>query len=179
MTKLNFGCGSCKLAGWVNVDIDPANQPEVVSDLRAARLPWTDESVGFIHMEHFFEHIPKEAGQRLLGECRRMLRPGGVVRISGPDLQKIAALYLSGDVELWRSRSNAPCETITDFMNDVFYGWGHCYIPDPPQLRLMLQRAGFSFIEVWPYGQSRYADLCNIEVRGASQNEDFVIEGVK
>jgi hypothetical protein len=50
---------------------------------------------------------------------------------------------------------------------------------DEKALRLMLQRAGFSFIEVWPYGQSRYADLCGVEVRGGSQNEDFAIEGVK
>lgn len=176
--KLNLGCGSWRLTGWNNVDSDPGNRPETVCDLRKP-LPWESGSVDYIHMEHFFEHITRDEQNRLLLECNRVLKPGGVVRISGPDLQKIAALYLSGDVELWRSRSNAPCETICDFMNDVFYNWGHRYIPDPDQLTMQLRRAGFHSVKLCEFGKSEHAELCGIESRGGSANEDFVIEGTK
>ena len=179
MIKLNLGCGSAKLSGWTNVDSDPNNRPEVQCDLRGP-LPWVSQAVDYIHMEHFFEHINREEQQRLLGECWRVLKPGGVVRISGPDLRAVCALYLTGDVELWRSKgSGEGWATICEFMNNAFYGWGHRFIPDEEYLTQALLRAGFADAARCEFGQSSHPDLCDIEVRGGSRNEDFVMEGRK
>ena len=158
MLKVQLGSNVWKLEGWVNVDIDGTVNPDIVLDVRRG-LPWGDNEVDYIFMEHFFEHINQNEGQNLLHECYRVMKPGGGIRISGPDLQKIARLYLSGDVELWRSRSGAPCITICDFMNDVFYNWEHRYIPDPDQLTYMLNKTHFHDVHICNFHESNFEEM--------------------
>ena len=178
MMKVNLGCGPWKLDGWINVDFEPSYHPDLLHDLRNP-LPWGNETVDLIHMEHFFEHIRQEDGQKLLKECFRVLRWGGVIRINGPDLRKISKLYLSRRYDIWKSRTGAPGETICDFMNDVFYNWGHMYIPDYPQFVYMLGKAGFIGIRTCEFGKSEIEELNNVEVRNMSPNEDVVVEAIK
>ena len=178
MLKLQIGSNVWKKAGWINIDIDPSVNPDLVLDVRQG-LPYQDNSIDYIFMEHFFEHINQQESQKLLHECYRALKSGGVIRISGPDLQKLAKLYLSGNFELWKSRSGAPGETICDFMNDVFYNWEHRYIPDPDQLTYMLRKANFKRISRCEFRISDFEELKNLEIREQSQNEDSVVEGIK
>jgi predicted SAM-dependent methyltransferase len=178
MLKVNLGCGPWPLPGWVNVDFEVQYHPDVRHDLRNP-LPWGKENVDFIRMEHFFEHILQVDGQRLLGECYRVLKWGGVIRINGPDLEKLAKLYLSRRYDVWRTRTTAPGETICDLMNDVFYNWGHQYIPDYPQFIYMLHKAGFRGVRRCEFGKSEIPELNNTEIRTMSPNEDSVIEGIK
>lgn len=42
------------------------------------------------------EHLTKEAGQRLLCECHRVLSPGGVIRVSVPNLPAMLEEYHKG-----------------------------------------------------------------------------------
>jgi predicted SAM-dependent methyltransferase len=49
------------------------------------RLPLEDNSVGFIYSEHVLEHFRFDLGADLLAECRRVLKPGGVIRTVVPD----------------------------------------------------------------------------------------------
>jgi len=178
MIKLNIGSNSWKFEGWVNIDIDSSVHPDIALDVRKG-LPWSDNQVDFIFMEHFLEHIGRQEQWNLLKECYRVLKPGGGIRITGPDLQKLAKLYLSGDFDLWRSRSTAPADTICDFMNDVFYNWGHCYIPDPDQLKYMLTKTGFKNVSVEKFRESRFDEMRNLDIRSQSFNEDSAVEAEK
>jgi predicted SAM-dependent methyltransferase len=108
-----------------------------------------------------------------------VLIPGGVLRINGPDLIKIAKLYISGDYEEWRKHTTAPGETICDLMNDVFYNWGHQYIPDPIQLHYMLVKAKFNDTRICEINKSSMPELNNLEIRTMSVDTDSVLEAVK
>ncbi len=90
---LNIGCGRCYHTDWTNIDL-VASGPEVRQhDLRRG-LPYADGSFDAVYHSHVLEHLTPEDAAVLLGECRRVLRMGGVVRIAVPDLEGIARAYL-------------------------------------------------------------------------------------
>ena len=69
-----------------------------VHDLRKG-LPFADNSVDFIYFGQAIEHLnPLYEVPQFVAECRRVLRPGGIVRISTPDLDVLLASYLNGDM---------------------------------------------------------------------------------
>lgn len=76
------------------------------------QLPYPAGSFDVAYHSHVLEHFSREAGQRLLRECWRVLRTGGILRIAVPDLEQIARLYLealdksvAGD-RAWQDRYN-------------------------------------------------------------------------
>jgi SAM-dependent methyltransferase len=72
-------------------------------------LPFPDVVSEVVYLSHVLEHFPKSSAPAFLRECYRVLKPGGVLRVVVPDLERIArpclaALReaLSGNGE-WRS----------------------------------------------------------------------------
>jgi SAM-dependent methyltransferase len=92
-TYLNLGCGNRFAPGWRNFDIRPSS-PDVERLESHLRLPLADGSADFVYSSHMLEHLPPSDVPAFLAECRRVLRPGGVVRIVVPDLEGIARQYL-------------------------------------------------------------------------------------
>ncbi|RYY12224.1 MAG: methyltransferase domain-containing protein, partial [Chitinophagaceae bacterium] len=60
-------------------------------------IPVASDTVEGINMSHFLEHFTREQGLFILKECHRILKPGGALRISCPDLKKFATAYLNKD----------------------------------------------------------------------------------
>ena len=93
MTKLNIGCGDRYAKGWVNVDFHPCGRSVArVNILRG--LPYSAESFDAVYSSHVLEHFPRETSLRLLLEMRRVLKPGGIVRVVVPDLEETCREYL-------------------------------------------------------------------------------------
>ena len=90
---VNLGCGSVWHPAWVNLDVRPVG-PEVQSWDVENGLPFDDGAVDGCYASHLLEHLPIEGARRLLRECLRVLRSGGVVRLAVPDLEAIAREYL-------------------------------------------------------------------------------------
>jgi SAM-dependent methyltransferase len=59
-------------------------------------LPFKDESVEAVFTSHVLEHFPRHIGLALMKEVRRVLKPGGILRVTVPDLELVAKLYLMG-----------------------------------------------------------------------------------
>jgi SAM-dependent methyltransferase len=53
------------------------------------------------------EHLDPDAATRLLADCHRVLKPGGILRIVVPDLETIARLYLKSLVDASAGHSDA------------------------------------------------------------------------
>lgn len=47
-----------------------------------------------IYHSHVLEHFTRTEAREFIGECRRVLEPGGILRVVVPDLETIARLYL-------------------------------------------------------------------------------------
>jgi predicted SAM-dependent methyltransferase len=91
---VNLGCGSVWHGAWQNFDLDPQH-PSIRSMDLGRPLPFADGSVDAIYHAHVLEHFEPAAGQRLLAECHRVLKPGGIVRVVVPDLEELAQRYLA------------------------------------------------------------------------------------
>ncbi len=96
--RLHWGCGTVTPYGWVNSDIAAAPGVAVVADIRAG-LPLPSDSFDYIVSIHALPEIPYCDQDRTLAELYRLLRPGGVLRLGLPDLDKALAAYLAGDVD--------------------------------------------------------------------------------
>lgn len=92
---INLGCGPVFVDSpeWANLDYSPSS-PSVTRANLLAPLPLKSGSVELVYSSHFLEHIPKPDVQSFLGECHRVLQPGGVLRLVLPDLEEMARSYL-------------------------------------------------------------------------------------
>jgi hypothetical protein len=79
--KLDLGCGPYKRDGFIGVDRYPQPGVDIVCDLEA-RLPFTDNSVGYMHACHSAEHINNLQG--FMQELYRIGQDRAVITIISP-----------------------------------------------------------------------------------------------
>lgn len=96
--KLNLGCWTHKLEGFINIDIDPNVNPDLVCD--ASKLPFVDNSIDEIYAGHLLEHFTLKEGHCALSEWKRVLKPGGIITITVPDAEKGLNEYRKGSITL-------------------------------------------------------------------------------
>lgn len=75
--RLNLGCGFRRKDGYLNVDSQPACNPDLVLDLEQCPWPWDDNSVDEIYMSHVLEHLGATPAVylALIKEMYRVCRP--------------------------------------------------------------------------------------------------------
>jgi predicted SAM-dependent methyltransferase len=95
--RLNWGCGTEPPDGWINCDIKDGAGIEISCDIRDG-LPLEDSSLDYIASIHALPELPYPDIDPALGELRRVLKPGGPLRLSLPDLDKAIRAYREGDV---------------------------------------------------------------------------------
>jgi predicted SAM-dependent methyltransferase len=98
MHRLNWGCGPIAPYGWMNSDINPWPGVDVVADIRAG-LPLPEGGFDYIVSIHALGDLPYVALDPAVGELRRVLRKGGVLRLGLPDLDKEIAEYVAKDAD--------------------------------------------------------------------------------
>jgi len=79
--RLHVGCGSNHMPGWINMDSESSQNPEVIGDLNV-RLPFDDESFDVIYAHHVLEHV--EDILDTVFELHRILKPGGRLLVVVP-----------------------------------------------------------------------------------------------
>lgn len=97
VTRINIGCGKFPRAGWINLDNKVRPGVDCVADLRGD-LPFPEASVDYAVAIHVLPHIRLDALPAALGRIRRILKPGGVLRLALPDLEKAIEAYRRGDL---------------------------------------------------------------------------------
>ncbi len=175
---VNLGCGYRPLSGWLNVDVARGPHVNVVWDLREG-LPFADNSCSAVFSEHVIEHLSKEASERLLKECYRVLQPNGVLRISTPDAGRYLRSY-AGDCKFLQHPSfSDPIETPLDRINQMMREYGqHLWVYDSESLLLTAKRAGFSGIIEQNFGVSIHPNMQGIDSQ-SREFESLYVEAVK
>ncbi len=95
--SLNLGGGvQWAHPGWTNLEY------ELGYDLSTRGLSgFADGSVRRAFCSHSLEHMPIEAARRLIADCRRVLQPGGVLRLVLPDCEKFVRAWREGDAAFY------------------------------------------------------------------------------
>lgn len=97
LVKLHIG-GRIRTPGWTSFDIAPGLEVDMVGDCRDLSR-FEDDSVDEIYASHILEHLSyRNEIVPALKEWRRVLLPGGLVKISVPDFETLCRLFVRPDL---------------------------------------------------------------------------------
>ena len=125
---LNVGCGYVSRQGmhaafqgpdWreLRLDINPQVNPDILCSMTDMH-PVATNSIDAIWSSHNLEHLQRHEVPVALGEFMRVLRPGGQILTTMPDLQRIAELVANDALE--DEAYSSPAGPITPL--DMIYG---------------------------------------------------------
>lgn len=153
--QLHLGCGKRFVPGFVHVDI--ADFPHI--DYRAAieALPmFAESSVDLIYCSHAFEYFDRVEANQVLAEWRRVLRPGGILRLAVPDFEALVKVYLQyRQLDLVLGPLYGRIEIETGREEAVLY---HKTVYDFASLRAVLEDAGFTNVRRYDWRDTVHCD---------------------
>jgi predicted SAM-dependent methyltransferase len=91
--NLHVGCGEKYIPGFIHIDL--RKFPHVDHVASADKLDmFKDNSVDLIYSCCMLEHFKRYETEDVLKEWYRVLKPGGILRLSVPDFEKLVEVYL-------------------------------------------------------------------------------------
>ena len=92
--RLHWGCGPVRPGGWINADIKEGPGIDISCNILDG-LPLDSDSIDYISSQHALQELKILDVVDALRELHRVLKPGGVLRLCLPDLDKAIAAYRS------------------------------------------------------------------------------------
>lgn len=117
--KLELGCGQNVSEGFIGVDLVEGENVDIVHDLNVFPWPFEDDSVIHIRAYHIFEHLKDTI--RVMNECYRILKPGGILELEVPTTDGHGAFSDPTHVSFWNQ------DTLNYFCSDlkpIVYSYG-------------------------------------------------------
>ena len=111
--KLNLGCASRPLPGYINIDLDTIDEirarysnsdiPQGVEVFQydIFSLPYADGTVSEVRSDSMLEHLSFLEERKFFYEMLRVLRPGGELVFSVPDFEDTVRKWLAAEDD-WR-----------------------------------------------------------------------------
>ncbi|MGD0230011.1 MAG: methyltransferase domain-containing protein [Syntrophorhabdales bacterium] len=174
--KLQLGAAGNVMDGWLNTSFRPRSPGIVFLDVTEP-FPFGHGVFDYVLSEHLIEHLPYNDGRFMLAECFRVLKPGGKIRLSTPDLGMLAGLLSQrGEKDAsyvrWIASNfpgDVPVASTTIVVNNLFYNWGHRFLYDFAMMKSALEETGFTGVTACEVGVSDDAALHGVELhRGKS-----------
>jgi SAM-dependent methyltransferase len=210
--RVNIGCGATPTVGWTNFDnslvIRAANQSLLLRGLASAgllgkasrdlastarsesirfadavrRIPCQDHSVEVVYSAHMIEHLDRAEARSFLSEVRRVLRPGGIIRLAAPDLSLLVEQYLSSNdadafIEQTYLAQPRPAGVVSRARAAVVGPRHHLWMYDGDSLSGLLTSEGFAAVAVLPPGETMITDPGSLDLKERAQ-ESVYAEGV-
>ncbi|QDU65797.1 methyltransferase domain-containing protein [Engelhardtia mirabilis] len=150
--RLHLGAGRDKREGWINVDTNPACEPDVCAQVDDLSM-FETASVDLIEANHLFEHLTFDQAVNAVAEWRRVLRPGGELFLELPDLERCIALLgqhhddLGHDLAMVGLYGWPPDIARDGEPQQHKWGWSQA------SLTALLQQQGFGEVEFGPITQ--------------------------
>jgi len=200
--KLHLGCCSTVVPGWENIDKSPtillARVPGLRPALAAAGiltrdqaravfptgirrvdvrrgLPYPDGSARYVYSSHMIEHLAPWQAAALLRECRRVLEPGGVIRLVTPDLAEVIASYHPEAGGNGQSPGDTFMENLGTFVErpgprlaallQRLFTAPHQWLYDHASLERLLRDSGFANVSYRRFRDSELPDIELLEER--------------
>jgi SAM-dependent methyltransferase len=175
--RMNWGCGSHPVPGWINSDQKSGAGIDLSCDIRNG-LPLPNDSIGYIVSIHALEEVPYPDIVIVLQELRRVLEPNGVLRLSLPDLEKGIEAYLQKD----RDYFLIPDDEVKSIggkliVQLIWYGYSRTLFTYD-FIEELLFKAEFRYVNRCRYKEStsQYPDIVELDNR---PQESLFVEAVK
>ena len=173
--RLHWGCGESPVPGWVNCDQWEFEGVEVVGDILDG-LPFPDDTFDYAFSNHALQEIGMYDQEVALGELRRVLKPGGVLRLVLPDMDKAIEAYRSGNRDYFLADE---FETLSG--NFIAHMLWHGFTKTPLNFELfeeLARKGGFREIRqvAFKVTESPYPEITELDSR---EGESFFVEAVK
>lgn len=142
LVKLNIGSGSNKIDGFINIDSQEENKPDLILDISKSPLPYSTDSVDEIVFFHCIEHIVEKMHDTILREFFRVLKLGGKFIISYPEFLKCSKAYeenFKGQRDFFKATIYGRQSHAGDF---------HVALMDSQFFKTRLIRLGFECLEI-------------------------------
>ncbi len=173
---IHLGCGEIAAPGWINVDVQALPHIHHVTDVRRLDA-FATGTVDLVYACHVLEHVSHRETRAALVEWRRVLKPGGVLRLSVPDFDLLVDAYLAEgrDVDKVVKPVLGGQRAGHDFHGALF---------TERSLRGALSGAGFTEVRRWRPGEAADHDFPDwaagtIEFEGRSYAVSLNLEVVK
>ncbi|MDR3579876.1 MAG: hypothetical protein P4L44_07950 [Oryzomonas sp.] len=168
--KLHLGCGTTHLEGFIN--IDAVLTPALDFRCRLNKLSdfFPENSLSEIYICHTLEHLPSRFLSLYLKQFHGLLKTGGLLRISVPDIEK--CLIVSRKQQ-WTDKQIDWLQGMVGGAQDHKYNY-HTIFFWPEYLKRKLEQAGFANIEEYPLTPHFAGD----DVRDASNVAGFELYGM-
>ena len=102
LAKVDLGCGSHKVTGYIGVDVAPAPSVDIVADL-TRRFPFGSSSVDHLRAHDIIEHLPDRI--HTMNEIWRICKPDALVDIRVPSSDGRGAFQDPTHVSFWNINS--------------------------------------------------------------------------
>ena len=146
---VHIGCGKKNSPEFINVDARPFAHVHIVTDDITSLPDFSDGTVDLVYMCHILEHIKRNDLKDVLLEMKRVLKDGGVLRLSVPDFDKLIDVY---------NDSGKDINTISRQLmggQDNEYNI-HYSVFNHQRLSELLKEVGFKKIVSWDPDNCRY-----------------------
>lgn len=98
MTKISLGCGRKNDSEFIGLDSVDFGHNKIWRS--SDPIPFDDDSVDFIQMHNFMEHVDRREWIPLFNECWRVLKKDGILQIITPDAVASMSLAMSDPTHL-------------------------------------------------------------------------------
>ena len=176
--RLNWGCGSWTPEGWINSDHKPEPGVNLVCDILNGGLPLESDSLDYAVSIHALPEMTYPKLVPVLQELRRVLKPGAVLRLGLPDIDKGIAAYQRGDRDYFLIPDEDAKTPGAKFITQMlWYGYSKLLFTRD-FIEEMLLKAGFSRVVQCEFKQTStpWPEILDLDNR---ENESLFVEAVK
>lgn len=149
--------------------------------------PLDDNSVDYVYCSEVIEHFPKYQARRIVKEAFRVLKRGGIFRLTTPDIHAICSGYLSGQLDtdffnsffFWTNQNERP-KLLERFGARIYNTNPHVYLYDYESLKKLLEEEGFCKVSRFEALKGITPDLEFLEgTTGAHRKFSMYVECMK
>ncbi|HEX6364362.1 MAG TPA: methyltransferase domain-containing protein [Albitalea sp.] len=174
IARLHWGCGPNPPPGWLNSDRLRGPGIDLSGDIRDG-LALGDASIDYVVAIHALQDLPWADIPIALKELRRVLKPGGVLRLGLPDMDRAIAAYQRGDAAYFYVPDEHAAAVGAKLVTQLVW-YGSTRTPmNWDYARESLERAGFARVERCRFREtrSRFADIVSLDNR---ERESLFVE---
>jgi predicted SAM-dependent methyltransferase len=173
--RLHWGCASITPDGWINSDLRTGPCVDISGNILDG-LRLDDESIDYIVSQHALQDLHIYDQVKAISELHRVLKPGGTLRLSLPDLDRAIAAYQSGNRDYFHVRD---WETISgNFIAHVLWYNLTRTLFTYEFAEELLRKAGFSNVRRVGFRKtsSNFPEIVELDSR---EEESFFVEAIK